>query len=42
MLITLENPTEIAQSIKSFVENDAALISIGEETVIDIKSLIPK
>ena len=40
MLITLENPTEIAQSIKSFVENDAALISIGEETVIDIKSLI--
>ncbi len=40
MLLTTETPAEVALSIKNYVENDTALISIGEETSTDIEELI--
>ncbi|SEB82710.1 FIST C domain-containing protein [Tenacibaculum sp. MAR_2009_124] len=40
MLLTTETPSEVALSIKKFVENDIALISVGEETQTNIDELI--
>ena len=40
MLITSTNITEITEAISAHVNEDAALITIGEHTEIDIKELI--
>lgn len=40
MLLTSTNLTEIASSIKDYVANDTALLTIGELTEIDIEELI--